>query len=87
MANFTLQTDTCFLLAYFNFFGMLYAKIQEAEPYLEVDSVAGLNIRHPGGEERRGHPGVAVLAARDRRLPVSTLTAHPHLHITRYTQV
>ncbi len=53
---------------------------KEAEPYLEVDGVASLNIRHPGGEERRGHPGVAVLAARDRRLPVPTLTAHPHLH-------
>jgi hypothetical protein len=63
----------------------VHSYLSEAEPYLEVDGVAGLNIRHPSGEERRGHPGVAVLAARDRRLPVPTLTAHPHLHINRHT--
>ncbi len=60
---------------------LICGTLLEADPYLEVDGVASLNIRHPGGEERRGHPRVAVLAARDRRLPVTTLTAHPHLHV------
>ncbi len=52
---------------------------EEAGTHLEVDTVAGLNVRHPGGEEGRGHPGVAVLTAGDSGLPVAALARHPHL--------